>query len=81
MAKNKQGRPGHDTQLPARLGHADTGVANDAGGGKALKAPHPKKQPTRTEAVRAAKAKITRRNRCGAAGCPERRALASESIS
>jgi hypothetical protein len=29
--------------------------------GKAMKAPEPKKQPTRTEAVRAAKAKITRR--------------------
>jgi hypothetical protein len=29
--------------------------------GKGLKAPHPKKQPTRTEAVRVAKAKISRR--------------------
>jgi len=29
--------------------------------GKATKIPLPKKQPTRTEAVRAAKAKITRR--------------------
>jgi hypothetical protein len=29
--------------------------------GKPMKAPQPKKQPTRTEAVRAAKAKITRR--------------------
>jgi hypothetical protein len=29
--------------------------------GKAMKAPQPKKQPTRTEAVRAARAKITRR--------------------
>jgi hypothetical protein len=29
--------------------------------GKAMKAPEPKKQPTRTEAVRTAKAKIRRR--------------------
>jgi hypothetical protein len=63
MAKNKSAPTGPMTTQPLRRGSVmpTQALPMMPAAGKALNAPHPKKQPTRTEAVRAAKAKITRR--------------------
>jgi len=63
MPKGKPTSTGPMTMQPFERGSMPTqGLPMMPTVGKAAKTPHPKQQPTRMEAVRAAKAGITRRN-------------------
>ena len=63
MPKSKPTSTGPMTMQPVERGSMPTqGLPMMPTVGKAAKTPHPKQQPTRMEAVRAAKARITLRN-------------------
>jgi hypothetical protein len=63
MPKSKPTSPGPMTMQPLERGSMPTqGLPRMPTVGKPAKTPQPKRQPTRIEAVRAAKARISRRN-------------------